>query len=128
VKQVTAAVIIENDRLFLARRGPDGSLPGYWELPGGKLEDGETIQECLERELDEELGMVALAGGVIATTTYHYDHGSFEMFAVEATRCSDFMLRVHDAVAWTTRDEIHELLLAPADVQLIAGIVATGRW
>ena len=128
MRQVTAAVIIELDRLFVARRGPEGALPGYWELPGGKLEVGETIQECLARELQEELGMQSHVGDIIATTTYHYVHGSFEMLALEATRCSDFTLRVHDAVSWASRDEIGELLLAPADVELIAEIIATGRW
>ncbi|MEI8083328.1 MAG: hypothetical protein WCI74_15935, partial [Actinomycetes bacterium] len=75
-----------------------------------------------------ELGMVARVGSVIATTIYHYDHGSFEMLALETTRCSEFELRVHDAVSWASRDEIGALLLAPADVELIAEIISTGSW
>jgi len=55
LRQVTAAVIIEDGLLFLARRGPVERLSGLWELPGGKLEPGETLQQCLERELLEEL-------------------------------------------------------------------------
>lgn len=128
MKQVTAAVIIEDELLLVARRGPDGSLPGYWELPGGKVEQGESIQECLARELDEELEMRCRVGDVVATTTYHYDHGSFEVIALEVTRHSGWVLHVHDAVCWVARDEAGGLRLAPADVELVDKIVAAGRW
>lgn len=128
MRRVTAAVIIENGRLLLARRGPAGSLPGLWELPGGKVEDGETLQRCLERELNEELRMDARAGAVIATTIYDYAHGSFEMLALETTRHSEFELRVHDAVSWVDQHEIGSLRLAPADIALVEQIVAEGHW
>jgi 8-oxo-dGTP diphosphatase len=128
MRQVTAAVIIEDGLLFVARRGPDGPLPGCWELPGGKVEDGETIQACLARELDEELEMRCRVGHVVATTAYHYDHGSFEMIALEVTRYSGWLLHVHDAVDWVGQDEVGDLHLAPADVQLLEQIVAAGHW
>lgn len=120
MRQVTAAVIIENSKLLLARRAPGQKLAGMWELPGGKIEDGETPQECLERELLEELSMTAEAGEVLAITVYHYEHGSFEMLAVEARRTSGLQLTVHDDVCWVTRTDIPMLPLAPADVDLIS--------
>jgi 8-oxo-dGTP diphosphatase len=55
--RVACALIAENGRLFAARRGPTRRNAGLWELPGGKLEDGETAQACIVRELREELGM-----------------------------------------------------------------------
>ncbi len=55
--RVACAVIAENGRLFAARRGPTRHNAGRWELPGGKLEDGETARTCIIRELREELGM-----------------------------------------------------------------------
>lgn len=128
MRQVTAAVIIENDLLFLARRGPGEKLAGMWELPGGKIEEGETPQQCLERELLEELEMKAEAGEVIARTTYTYDHGAFEMLAIWVDRHSKYELSVHDMVKWVSRDDILALPLAPADVELIRELARHGIW
>lgn len=128
MRQVTAAVIIENGLLFLTRRGPAEHLPGMWELPGGKLEPAETPQQCLERELAEELEMRASAGDVLATTVYHYDHGEFEMLALSVDRLSDFRLTVHDAACWVTRSDAEALTIAPADVELIAELGRRGIW
>lgn len=128
MRQVTAAVIIEEDLLFLARRGPTEKLPGLWELPGGKLELGETLQQCLERELLEELAMATEAGDVLARTTHVYEHGSFEMLALSVTRLSDYEPTVHDLVRWVSRDELHTLEIAPADIELIAELRRRGIW
>jgi 8-oxo-dGTP diphosphatase len=120
MRQVAAAVIIENGRLFLARRAPGEKLAGYWELPGGKVEPGETPQQALERELAEEFGMTARAGKVVASTIYEYEHGCFEMLAVTAERLSDFHPTVHDDCAWCDLAGVTRLTLAPADVALVA--------
>jgi len=119
VRQVTAAVIIEDGRLFLARRPPGDALAGLWELPGGKIEPGETPQECLERELREELEMDAIAGDIVARTTYDYAHGSFEMLAIKTTRLSGFQLQAHDQWAWVKWPDLARYELAPADVLLV---------
>ena len=57
LKIVTAAVVISEQTVLLTRRAPGQSLEGYWEFPGGKIEEGESLQECLKRELFEELGV-----------------------------------------------------------------------
>src|SRR5450759_3424606 len=92
---VTAAVVIEDSRLLLARRAPHDTLAGYWELPGGKLERGETPQQCLARELREELAMSAEIGDILAETVHEYAHGCFRMIALKTSRLSDFRLLVH---------------------------------
>lgn len=119
MRQVAAAVIVEDSRIFLARRSPDDPLAGLWELPGGKIELGETPQECLERELREELEMTASAGAILARATYQYDHGSFELLAIETARQSAFVLRVHDQCAWVAWDDLVRYELAPADILLV---------
>lgn len=119
MKQVTAAVIIEDGRLLITRRPPGDPLAGLWELPGGKIECGETPQQCLKRELAEELSMTAEIGEIVARTVYHYDHGSFEMLALETTRTSEFELLVHDEFAWVPLTQLAEYPLAPADVELV---------
>lgn len=128
MKQVTAAVIIEGGRLMLARRPPGDPLEGLWELPGGKIEAGETPQSCLERELLEELDMSAKAGQVVAATRYTYDHGSFEMIAIVVERQSEYKALAHDAISWVRPRELGAFQLAPADVELIAQLRATQVW
>ena len=124
MRQVTAAVIIEDGQLFLARRPPGDTLAGLWELPGGKIEQGETPQECLERELREELEMDAIARDIVARTTYSYEHGSFELLAIQTTRLSGFQLRVHDRCAWVKWPDLALYELAPADVLLVGQLQA----
>lgn len=128
MRVVAAAVIIEDGRLFLARRPPGDNLAGMWELPGGKVEVGETPQECLARELREELAMEAKAGEILAETEYTYVHGRFRMLALRAVRQSGFELLVHDRVAWVSADGLGAHDLAPADVALVRQLVAQGDW
>lgn len=128
MKQVTAAVIIEDGRLFLVRRAQGESLAGFWELPGGKREGSENLRDCLERELLEELAMTASVEVELARTVYHYEHGSFELVALRTQRLSDFELTVHDAFAWRSVENLGELNLAPADVELVGKLVAHGYW
>ena len=128
MKRVAAAVIIEDGRLFLTRRGPGEALAGHWELPGGKIEIDETPQQCLERELMEELDMATSAGDVIAHTTYSYQHGHFELLAIDTVRESSYSLSVHDASIWVARSELAELSLAPADVELVEALRQRGIW
>ncbi|MHB8923829.1 MAG: (deoxy)nucleoside triphosphate pyrophosphohydrolase [Coriobacteriia bacterium] len=120
MQRVTAAVIIENGRLFLCRRPPTDRLAGMWELPGGKVETGETPEQCLARELQEELAMACEVHELLATTTYEYQHGAFELLAFRVSRASGFELRVHDRWEWVPLDEVSAYPLAPADVDLVA--------
>ncbi len=128
MRQVTAAVIVEDGQMLLVRRAPSESLAGYWELPGGKLEDGESLESCLERELSEELAMGSAVGEALARTIYHYEHGSFEMVALRTQRLTGFELSVHDRFIWASSDDIADLQLAPADVDLIDQLLTLGHW
>src|SRR4249920_604400 len=80
-KVVTAAIIRRNGSVLLARRSSGERLAGFWEFPGGKVENGETPEECLARELDEELGIRARIGEKFAESLHQYDHGSFRIVA-----------------------------------------------
>lgn len=78
-KKVIASFIIKNNQVFLAQRAKKDDLCGLWEFPGGKLEQGETEQECLKRELFEELGIEALVGEYACSSFFQHKNINFEM-------------------------------------------------
>jgi len=119
MKLVTAAIIRSGDRYFVARRGPAEKLAGFWEFPGGKAEEYETLQDCLKRELKEELGVVANVGDELTSSDYIYEHGSIRLVALETTIVSGRpTLTVHDKSDWLSPAEILKLELAPADIPI----------
>src|SRR4051794_26807115 len=72
---VTGAVLTDGTKVLAARRGSGKALAGYWEFPGGKIEAGETPEESLARELQEELLVEASVGDHVTTTEHEYDFG-----------------------------------------------------
>jgi len=124
LKQVVAAVVLRDGLVLVTRRAPGEKLAGMWEFPGGKLEPGETVQQCIVRELDEELGVAAVAGDVFAKTAYTYAGGVIELIAVEVVLLDETLcLRVHDAFKWVLPDELLKLELAPADIPIAEEII-----
>lgn len=125
MKQVVCAVIRNEARILLARRAPGEDLAGYWELPGGKVEAGETLAEALARELLEELGVRARVEAELARSIYHYARGSIELIALATDLDGEIgALTVHDAVQWCSADELDGLNIAPADIPLLEVILA----
>ncbi len=116
---VTAAVVRHAGNILLTRRGPGGKHEGLWEFPGGKLEDGESLEECLEREILEELGVKAKAGRVLCTSQFTYDHGSIKLIAIDTDiEASSFTLRDHDQFEWVPPERLLEYQLLPADIPI----------
>ena len=121
MKNVAAAVAFRNNRILLARRAPGQELAGYWEFPGGKLESGETLGECIEREMDEEFGIQVKAGDVLADSVFHYPGGAIHLFAIEVEMVLGVpQLRVHDAIEWVELSKIEGVTLCPADIDIAA--------
>jgi len=126
MKLVTAAIIQNEGKYFIARRGPTEKLAGYWEFPGGKVEDGESLSDCLQRELKEELGISSKIGDVLITSDYVYEHGHIQLVAMAAEIVGGkFNLTVHDQYDWLSPIEILKLNLAPADVTVAQFLLAT---
>ncbi len=119
METVTAAVIVQGGRVLIARRRPGEKLAGMWVFPGGKVERGETLEDCLARELREELGLIVSVGPVLAESIYHYEHGSIRLVAMQTVvRDGTINLSVHDRAEWVYLRDLTSFSLAPADIPI----------
>ncbi len=117
MKDVTAAVIFRDGKVFIARRAPGENSAGGWEFPGGKVEKDESPQECLKRELYEELSIKTEIGDFVAESIYEYPKGLIRLLAYRAEITEGkIKLSVHDACSWVTVNELCKFELLPADV------------
>ena len=117
---VTAAIIVKDHKVFAARRKHGTHLAGYWEFPGGKLEQGETPEQCLERELQEEFKITTRIGDFVAESIYDYGSKTVRLLAYQVEHVSgDFQLIDHDELRWLALDELDSVEWAPADISLV---------
>ena len=110
--------------IFATQRGY-GDFKGGWEFPGGKIEEVETPQEALVREIREELETEISVGELIDTIEYDYPtfHLSMDCFWAEIVS-GDLVLTEHEAAKWLTKDELDSVEWLPADITLIEKIRA----
>jgi 8-oxo-dGTP diphosphatase len=81
---VTAAILVKDGKILIAKRKSSDKIPDKWEFPGGKLEAGETPRECLKREIQEEFGIDVSVGEFLGESMYHYDLGPIRLLAYRA--------------------------------------------
>ncbi len=126
VLEVAAAVIERAGRILVTRRDPAKHMGGLWEFPGGKRERGESIEACLRRELDEELGVRAHVGARAAIVPWAYPE---RRVLLHFFRCRLARGRVRPREGqdyrWVTRSELAALPMPPADAEIVALLVAT---
>ena len=119
MKEVSAAIIIEDGKVLLARRAKGEKLAGYWEFPGGKREVNETIDECLVREIREELSLDIEVVGEFDTSDYEYPGGQIRLIGLLAEIRNGVVSKtVHDLVEWIDISSVLDYQLAPADIPL----------
>ena len=120
---VVAAIICDNienkTKVFATQRGY-GEYKGWWEFPGGKIEEGETPQEALVREIREELTAKIVVGDLIKTIEYDYPsfHLSMDCFWAEV-ESGELELKEAEAARWLAKDELDDVDWLPADELLI---------
>lgn len=105
--------------IFATQRGY-GDFKDGWEFPGGKIEEGETPQKALRREIMEELNTEIKVGELVDTVEYDYPtfHLSMDCFWAEVVS-GDLVLKEHEAAKWLTKEELDSVEWLPADIALI---------
>lgn len=108
--------------IFATQRGY-GDFKGGWEFPGGKIEEGETPEEALTREIKEELDTEIKVGELIHTVEYDYPnfHLSMDCFWCEIVT-GDLILKEHEAARWLNKETIDDVDWLPADTELVQKI------
>lgn len=118
--RVAAGVIRRNDLILVARRAGADPLAGKWEFPGGKIEPGESPEECLQRELAEELGITVRITQFLGSTRHDETKRRIELFFYEGEYVGgEIVLRIHDRIAWVASSDIAQYDLAPADLEFV---------
>jgi 8-oxo-dGTP diphosphatase len=113
---VTAGILFQGSRVFIARRKSTGRLPGQWEFPGGKVEKGETAEQCMKRELQEELEIEAVVGECLGESVHRYDFGTVRiLFYRVHWDGGEIESRDHDEYGWVLPDELNRYDFVPAD-------------
>lgn len=117
--EVVAAIIQDGDRYFATQRGY-GDYKDWWEFPGGKVEAGETPEEALVREIQEELDTTIKVERFLTTVDWDYPKFHLTMHCYLCTVAEgDLTLREHEAAKWLTMDDIDSVNWLPADVLVV---------
>lgn len=123
--RVAGAVIVRDGLILCAQRGLQGTLPGLWEFPGGKIEPGESNRETVAREIVEELGCVVAVGEEITTTTHEYEFGEVTLTTYYCElESGDPQSSEHSALAWLAPGDLQQIEWAPADIPAVERIQA----
>lgn len=118
---VTAGLIWRDGKLLITRR-PEGShLAGYWEFPGGKQEAGETLEECLQREIMEELGVDITVDGHLLRVDHDYDTKSISLHLFLCSRLRGEPRAIGcDDMKWVDPRDLDDFKLPPPDVRILS--------
>ena len=117
---VVGAVVVSGGNVLCVQRGPDGTLPGFWEFPGGKIEVGETPQQALAREIYEELRCEVEVGEEVTTTSHEYDFGVVHLTTFYCDLVTGVPeLTEHSQLVWSDPASLRDLDWAPADIPAV---------
>ena len=125
-KQVVAALAIRDGHILCCQRTEHQALPLKWEFPGGKIEPGETPEQALRRELEEELGIEAEIGELVADVDYTYLNGNsveLRFFKVERYT-GELQNRIFRDVRWVRRGDLPKLDFLDADREIVRQLAA----
>ncbi|MBR2233322.1 MAG: (deoxy)nucleoside triphosphate pyrophosphohydrolase [Prevotella sp.] len=117
--EVVAAIICKGDKIFATQRGY-GEWKDWWEFPGGKMEDGETPEEALVREICEELSTEISVDGFLCTVEFDYPKFHLTMHCYLCSLLTEALhLNEHEAAKWLAMEEIDSVKWLPADLEVV---------
>ena len=120
--KVAAAIIVHDNKIFATQRGY-GEFKDGWEFPGGKIEEGETPQEALVREIKEELDTEIEVKEFLETVEYDYPEFHLSMDCFFCTiKSGELVLKEHEAAKWLTVETLDSVEWLPADEALVQGM------
>ncbi|MGE8426706.1 MAG: (deoxy)nucleoside triphosphate pyrophosphohydrolase [Sphingobacterium sp.] len=124
ITKVVCGIIFKDDLVLICRRKPEKSLGGYWEFPGGKVEDDESYEESLLRELIEELNLKVEIKRHFFDTVYHNDNGAIELISFICETSGTVVESTdHDLVEWVKVSDLLNWELAPADIPIAKELI-----
>jgi 8-oxo-dGTP diphosphatase len=120
ITKVTAAILLKDNKIIIAKRGPNDRLANKWEFPGGKVETNETPEQCLKREMKEEFDIDVSVGEYLGSSIYNYSHMSIELMAYRAYwENGEIDLKDHDDFKWISIEQLADFDFAPADMVFV---------
>lgn len=121
---VVAAILKRKDKVLIAKKRQGKPLAGYWEFPGGKIEEGESPEEALIRELKEEIDIEIEVNKYVGESVY--DYGNNKVISLKGyiatLKSGEIKLIDHDEYRWVTLEEIKKYKIAPADLYFLSFI------
>ena len=120
--KVVAAVIRDGNRIFATQKGY-GNYKGWWEFPGGKIEEGETPRQALKREIREELDTEIEVGELISHVVYDYPEFHMDMDCFWCTvKEGNLTLKEAQSASWLCKDDLYSVKWLPADKDVLEKI------
>lgn len=124
VIRVTCGIIIKEGKVLAARRSAKMKLPLKWEFPGGKIQEDETEENCLKREIKEELNIEISIAYKLNPVRHDYPDVQIELIPFVATYLSGTLhLHEHEQVGWYTKNDLPSLDWAPADIPVLNALL-----
>jgi mutator protein MutT len=125
---VTAGLIFRDGRLLLTKRPEGKHLSGFWEFPGGKQEENETLEACLEREIKEELGMEVHAGEHLLTIHHDYEGRSISLHVFECAEVRGEPEPLESPeIRWVLPQDLPQYRLPPPDLEILPTILKCAK-
>jgi 8-oxo-dGTP diphosphatase len=123
--------VIWNDtgKILIDRRLPQGTMGGLWEFPGGKVEPGETVEDCIQREIQEELGIEVEVGDCLITIDHTYTHLRVTLTVHHCRYLTGVPQPIEcDEVCWVGLDELEKFDFPEANTQIIAALKQSSKF
>ena len=119
--EVTAAIIRDNEKILICQRPKGKNCELLWEFPGGKIEPDETGEQCIIREIQEELGVTIHVTKKFTDVIYEYpDRTVHLLFYLAEIESGNLVCKEHNALAWISKEDIPNFQFCPADAKMLS--------